>query len=372
MMHVLASDHKPVYAKFELTARLIDKTLLEEKKTEINRELDKMENESTPDLTPSTHSLQFGACVIGVPVTRSFILENNGKVYTEFSFKPPSKSWIELSGLAGSLVPGERVLVSATVNLSSSDAQKLNAGVDALDDILILSINNGRDIFIDVFGTWHKSVFGATIESLCLTQTVPTVVWRIVDWLYKHGLNTLPADPTVAAYLRWCLDTDSDFSDDLLDDSLSSFPEKTLDLQLLCKTAPVDTTALPVPQVPLGKGKQVVVASMTRTLLFLLDSFVDGVVPANLVQKCVDAGYHSIVAARQCLELIPQHHRDLFMYIALFLKESVGAGPREGVVALFAPVLMRAKESVKGGLRDYGGDVFVRKRKMFLMQFLEN
>lgn len=96
--------------------------------------------------------------------------------------------------------------ISVTIHVTSRQSQSLLLGSDALDDIVILRLENGRDYFIPINGNYQRSAFGASIEYLinCTTpirtmqlltappiQTlaIPKELWRIVDFIYKNGLQ---------------------------------------------------------------------------------------------------------------------------------------------------------------------------------------
>jgi len=56
--------------------------------------------------------------------------------------------------------------------VNSETAPLLNSGRDQLDDILVLHLENGKDIFVTVKGVYQPSCFGASIDAL-VRMTLP-------------------------------------------------------------------------------------------------------------------------------------------------------------------------------------------------------
>ena len=195
------SDHKPVSAVFLATkVKIFSLEKMNEIQMEIVRELDKFENESMPgkitlllfffffffrhfslahisppvpvDASLSENQLDYGVVKYLTPQTRGVVLENNGQVLTQFQFIPKleetniCKPWIWVSPTNGMLLPGEKILISITVLVDNRTAPKLNKGNDQLEDILVLHLVNGKDLFILVSGKWRPTCFGTSLEVL--------------------------------------------------------------------------------------------------------------------------------------------------------------------------------------------------------------
>ena len=85
-------------------------------------------------------------------------------------------------------------------------------GKDAVDDVLILHLENGKDYFVSVSGTYTPTCFGMALEVLNKleqpvlqsreqlrliqqggdvppTLSVPKELWRMVDFLFRFGLS---------------------------------------------------------------------------------------------------------------------------------------------------------------------------------------
>jgi inositol polyphosphate 5-phosphatase INPP5B/F len=146
----------------------------------------------------------------------------------------------------GMLIPGEAsATINVTLTIDNQTAQLLNAGREVLDDILILRLENGRDYYITVKGTYARSCFGMNVDELVLYKDpirtipldaiekaqhfpneneispsnalcIPKELWRIVDAIYEKGLQTpdlfsIPGNPSEVAQIREALDTGSVF-----------------------------------------------------------------------------------------------------------------------------------------------------------------
>lgn len=142
------------------------------------------------------------------------------------------------------LIPGERMEIELTITIDNVTANKLNTSREVLDDVLVLRLENGRDYYLSVSGTYARSCFGMSVEELVLytdpirevpldpieraekydlntkaAMCVPKEMWRIIDAIYEHGLDerdlfsgTL-GDPDEVYQIRECLDTGAAFED---------------------------------------------------------------------------------------------------------------------------------------------------------------
>ena len=147
----------------------------------------------------------------------------------------------------GMLIPGEAAAtINVTVTIDNETAQLLNGGREVVDDILILRLENGRDYYITVKGTYARSCFGMSLDELVLYKDpirtiplddieraghfpnesevspssalcIPKELWRIVDAIYEKGLQTpdlfsAPGSPVEVSHIREALDTGSPFA----------------------------------------------------------------------------------------------------------------------------------------------------------------
>jgi inositol polyphosphate 5-phosphatase INPP5B/F len=209
---VLSSDHKPLDAIFSITYEAADPELKAKVQQEVARELDKQENEGRPGVTvvvdnqPASkdkaddpaeqtelHGVDFGEIRYGTHKSAGLTVANTGGVVATFLFvdRPIgdgqktsiAPSWLNLeiegdSDNANSnrnalqeytLLPGETRYVHLSVEVQDFKlVRKLNEGILRLDDVLVLSVKDGRDHFIPLSGSWTQSSFCRTFNELLL------------------------------------------------------------------------------------------------------------------------------------------------------------------------------------------------------------
>jgi phosphatidylinositol-bisphosphatase len=147
----------------------------------------------------------------------------------------------------GMLIPGDApATIDVTVTIDNKIAQSLNGGREVLDDILILRLENGRDYYITVKGSYARSCFGMSLEEMVLYKDpirtipldvieraeqfpneseispsnalcIPKELWRVVDAIYEKGLQTedlftTAGNPADVTQIREALDTGAPFA----------------------------------------------------------------------------------------------------------------------------------------------------------------
>jgi hypothetical protein len=207
---VVSSDHKPLHAEFVLAYDGVIPELKAKVHQEVVRELDRAENEARPDITlvvdrplggaaggsattdaanePDT--ISFGDVRHDVPVKRGLTLANTGGVSATFCFRyrpdaevdrsdRVSPPWLNVrvdrspDHASGSnaqeytLSPGESVQVQLVLRVQEIEfVRRLNRMEANIDDIIVLRVNNGRDHFISIRGTWLPTCFGLSLSEL--------------------------------------------------------------------------------------------------------------------------------------------------------------------------------------------------------------
>ena len=76
------------------------------------------------------------------------------------------KKWLRILPEMGIIPPRESVDITLELLVSSGSSHALQSGQDALEDILILALENGRDYFVPVQGEYVRSCYGSTVEYL--------------------------------------------------------------------------------------------------------------------------------------------------------------------------------------------------------------
>lgn len=269
---VLSSDHKPLDAIFTVTYDAVIPELKARVHQEVAKELDKAENEGRPTVTvvvdhlsdlsnPNTDgptdmsAVDFGPIRYHESQTRTITIANTGQIAATFTFvERPSEGeddatavpdWLTLDvnhesvepagktaageGPRFNLCPGDSTVVELSIHVSKPElVHQLNSGDVELDDVLVLRVENGRDHFIPVKGTWLPSAYFRTLgelvlaheggvrqleprqrgdaasstagvhhsapkELFLLTELVPSFVERsIADWAMVHGSDQPP------------------------------------------------------------------------------------------------------------------------------------------------------------------------------------
>ncbi|RDA89979.1 hypothetical protein CP533_0856 [Ophiocordyceps camponoti-saundersi (nom. inval.)] len=200
---ITSSDHKPVVSVFTLDYDAVVPELKAQVHAEVVRELDRVENEGRPGITVVIEGdeaqqaegvVDFGP--VGFLQSKSCMLTiaNTGGVFATFAFveKPmttaagvdceeaslPPPAWLTTSFIradgqeeqlvgAVTLEPGETI--SALIEARVSDVTQLrplNDGHAELEDILVLRVEEGRDHFVPVRGSWLPTCFGRSVDEL--------------------------------------------------------------------------------------------------------------------------------------------------------------------------------------------------------------
>ncbi|KAI9862975.1 MAG: hypothetical protein M1813_004148 [Trichoglossum hirsutum] len=211
---ITSSDHKPLSAIFTLLYDVVVPELKRKVQQEVARELDRAENEGRPGITlvvdnqgsshgiegtlqaasrGSADGLDFGDVKYGQPLSRGITVANTGRVPAAFNFasRPAPdggpdeicRPWLSYhldpisksndgdpeQGLLHevSLEPGDAVNISLELLVDDiSLVRALNNGGERLEDVLVLRVQDGRDHFLPVRGSWMPTCFGRSIEQL--------------------------------------------------------------------------------------------------------------------------------------------------------------------------------------------------------------
>lgn len=224
--NVTSSDHKPVASLFELSFPAVVPKLRAMVHAEVAREVDKIENERRPVVTVVVDQVEgqpyeegvvdFGHVRLGQRIQRSITVANTGTSEAKMSFvgKPSgdngaemvptsplkeevvAKDWLKVEfvgdgkdlkhvGEAVVLQPGETCSIIITLFIDKVDhVRALNEGTETLVDVLVLRVDNGRDVFLPLGGEWVQSGFGRRLSELV---RVPEGSGGIRGWTAAAG-----------------------------------------------------------------------------------------------------------------------------------------------------------------------------------------
>jgi phosphatidylinositol-bisphosphatase len=142
----------------------------------------------------------------------------------------------------GMLIPGEDPAeIHFSITIDNNVANLINSGREVLEDILILRLENGRDYYITVKGSYARSCFGMSVDELVMytepirnvpldpikrsenydpsptsALCVPKELWRILDAIYERGMQQpdlflTPGFAEEVKMIRESLDTGAPF-----------------------------------------------------------------------------------------------------------------------------------------------------------------
>jgi len=184
------SDHKPVFAYFNINARKINNEKAHSLYQELLFSIDKWVNASTPRLTVDNRIIDFGSIEDTKVYHAVITMTNPGNVLTEWKFVPKSeellicKPWYKLSPEDGVLAPGESCSVEVTLKFTPELLFTIPGHTSKdqllLEEIVILHIKNGNDYFC---------IFSAAMDSSTLTKLRKNVHQKV-----KTGKNLIPID----------------------------------------------------------------------------------------------------------------------------------------------------------------------------------
>lgn len=200
---ISSSDHKPVSALFTLKFPGVIAEVRTAIQQQITKDLDKIENERRPIVTmifersdSSAKSAQegvisFGKIHMSEEKRRIITVANTGMVRAQVGFvSRPSrelpgteelcKKWISLSFTDSSgnehkasidktitIDPGDTVTVKIAIRVANSLLlDNLNHDKETLDDLLVLRVEGGRDVFLMINAEWLRTCYGRSVKEL--------------------------------------------------------------------------------------------------------------------------------------------------------------------------------------------------------------
>ncbi|KOO26611.1 hypothetical protein Ctob_002495 [Chrysochromulina tobinii] len=205
------SDHRPVSARLAWHVAVQDVSARERVRSEITRSLDAWENSCVPTVALDMTEFEFGKLAYGIPTRRTMTLTNAGQTALKFSFEPlPDHShhrpeWLDLHPASNLLMPGEVCHVQLTALVETPYAAELNReatgavaaespGAVALESILLLRLQNGRDYYV---------TGPTTVGYMAAIPSKPTAVIRAE---LEAANVALPDDERLAALAQIFID----------------------------------------------------------------------------------------------------------------------------------------------------------------------
>ncbi len=373
-MSLTISDHKPVSATFRAGMKVVDQAKYRKVYEDVMKKLDRLENEFLPQVTVETTEVTFDGDVRFMePRARTLTVANTGQVPVQFEFIRKlndlsiCKPWLTVEPSSGFIMPGDKADVSLEVLVDKRTAGALNCGKDQLYDILVLHLVGGKDIFVTVSGEYRRSCFGASIDALC-RMTVPIAELSVSTLMEYEGAKASATttdgkeemkqdvgEPYPVPKELWFL---CDLITSLGMQQENLFLQPGLRAEVLSIRDWLDT-GLP------AEGPRVSVHSAAEALLLFLESLREPIVPFSCCQRCLDSA-PNYLQCRQAVSAFPPRHRQVFEYVAAFLREVAAHSARNGadpkiLATLFSGVFLRDPPGT-----DHGSGIRARTQQQLL------
>lgn len=409
-MEMMESDHKPVRALIELNVRKIDSRLQKKTRETLVQQLKDNQDEQPRGELKSSY-IDFEKVQFMEFKEKTVLLENTGQVITVFKFLPKAESepilppWLQVVPLSGVLAPGEKVLLRFEVIVDPTNSAPLNSGEQKMDDILILRLENCKDFFISVSGQYIPTCFGVPLETLTPKVPVPistdaakafeflrpaspsnssppsptplisqidlpAQLWKILTYLWNASMFQIPSlflehgDLILSTSIRECLDNGEQFDTNVL---LGHPPQKDNDSIAETQSMLSEMTLADEDRESIGAN------SMIDVLIAFLECLPEPVIPTFLYERALEAG-ESLDAVNNIKDLLPTLHRNVFIYIGLFLRQAIDKAPttskkdREAKITENFTVLLRQPLDFK----ERNPVVAKEKRERFIYRFLQS
>ncbi|XP_034099377.1 type II inositol 1,4,5-trisphosphate 5-phosphatase [Drosophila albomicans] len=346
VMEIRQSDHKPVYAIFQVQIKTRDEAKYKRVQEEVLKAVDKRENDNQPQILASKTVIDFGLVRFNEHSTRDFNVYNNCSQQVDFKFKVKDapindicEKWLRVDPCSDSLmIDSERSIqlrMLVDPNSITGLLRKMCTTRGKCDfDILILHVESGRDIFITVTGEYQPCCFGLSMETMCRTNrpiceyrqeeikelmndvspeyrvTMPREFFLLIDYLHKQGdrLRGIFQSYDRRKALSAKFNDVRDWLDTWSEAEFPGTPETAAEALLLLLDLPDQA---------------------------LLEPFVKDL----LISK-------SKSEAMELIALLSPPKRNVFMHLCMFLREGIERHDYElsNVASIFGRILLRSSE----------------------------
>lgn len=206
---LLSSDHRPVFGMLTARVRAVEWEQYEEVRREVIMEADRRENELRPDVDVFPLSVVYERVRYSEPATQQITVTNISPVVTRIRFiqradGTVSAPWLWINPVHCQLKPQASVDINLSIIVKDHMAYEFNSGQRQLEDILILHVEDGKDIFVSVSGDYLRTCFGWPLDELarmpnpvrlhCTTDTdtslsVPKELWQLLNYFGEAQLK---------------------------------------------------------------------------------------------------------------------------------------------------------------------------------------
>lgn len=328
VMELRMSDHKPVYGVFIAYILTRDEQKFKKVHEEVLKTVDKYENDNQPQITVAETDLDFGTIRFHEHYSRELLVANNCHLPVHFQFRSKDDSgsgvcedWIQISHLKGELITGNSLSIRIDIFIDETAAPKIirrlrdsSPGEKVPLDILVLHVENGRDIFITIFGEYQPSVFGLRLDTL-MKLSKPLLEYSLKELVTidDDANNLIPYHKGARAPREIYLLTDYLYCNGLIIPNLFTIQRKHKLSPRICAIRDwLDAWSTePFPGTP---------QTAAESLLKILESLPEPLVTIQERDLSIYSSYFE-----RCRELVqnkmPLLNRKIFLYIIMFLKE---------------------------------------------------
>jgi len=303
------------------------------------------DQEFTPKVNVEPLSIDFGQVRYKRTTSKSLVIRNSGKVPCAFRFvsleaaDKVHPAWLRVEPKTGLLLTEQAVTINLISDIDKKAASALNVSHKPLEFVLILHTELGKDHFISLSAQYEPTCFANSLSHLnrlsgpirtvkssdqLLSEdkpmNAPKEIMRLVNWMMSsdvdmNDLFTTPGDPVLVDIIRECLDTGEEFT----------FP-----------------TGTEPPKIPLA---------FAETLVQLLDSLTESIIPGALHRECAEVT--SKDEAFAVLDQLSPARVNVWIPVTAFLHfvcqqvdSEAGRLDRAKVLAaIFGPIVMREERN---------------------------
>ncbi|EFO28046.2 endonuclease/Exonuclease/phosphatase [Loa loa] len=312
---VVFSDHKPVRSIFHVEIRNIDEAKRDACLEEAIREADRRANEALPQIELSQSEVDFGKVYFFQSASKILTIKNTGKTKISFSFGArPNRAalcepWLSVTPPNSRLQPGACCTISLQILIDKAVAWTMSED-GKLSEILVLRLHHGRHYFVTVSAQYQHSAFGSSFIQLIRKEKKETSASELVNL-------TFSSTSLVSAVMAGVPESVFRISETLKQNGLEkiSFNGPSAHSEFIALRNALDT----------GKPTNLFENckspfSMYDTLLTLITSFKESIIPLALQTECLRAA-GDINSCWSCIEKFPVENRNMFIYFIGFVTE---------------------------------------------------